>query len=121
MLPDELIGVEVRRVGWQEMQFQLPLGALDVFLHDASPVAGMAIDHQIDISTASLAELLEKFDKAACVEHPRIGLAPESTLRIKGTDRIDLLSLPGGLDHGRLPLESIGSSQVRLRRKTSLI
>lgn len=81
----------------------------------------MTIDHQIHFPAPTPAECLEEFHKPAGIEHPGIDLAPEPTFGAHRADGIDLLALPGGFDHGGMPLQPIGAAQIGFGTKARFV
>src|SRR6266853_662807 len=55
------------------------------------------------------------------MERPGVDLAPKPSLGADRADRIDLLPLAGGLDHRRLPFESVGPAQIGFGAKARLV
>ena len=101
VIPDKFIGIQVRRVGRQKMQFQ-PSGEFhDVLFDEVGLVRRMSVHHQQDFISPSPHEIPEKLDKALRVELARVSGGPKAPAGGDRADDIDALSLPGALHHGR--------------------
>src|SRR5829696_5951008 len=121
MVPDKLVGVEIRRIAWQKVQFDPPLHLINELRHYFSPMRWMAIQDQEDGVPACPKKVLEKAEKTTSIQGTCKGSIPETPTCIDGRDGIDGLTLAAGLDHRRLSPRSPGSPERRIGTNSCFI
>src|SRR5678809_1212384 len=70
VVPDELIGVQLGRIAWQEMQLQAPLETLNILRHGLGDVCGVAVKDQEHRTLAAAHEVLEQLQECLLYTSP---------------------------------------------------
>lgn len=115
VVPDLLDGIDFRRVGRQEMEFQTPLRALNEFPDRPAAMDRMAIHDEEDRAFLVMQQTPEKLDEALGVQRLLVEHEAELTPRADGTDDIERETGAGGADHGRLALRGPSGACMMIR------
>ena len=107
VVPDKFIGVQVRRVGRQEVQFQTPAHFGDVGLDQVGLVRGMTVHHRHHLVLRTLHEVAQEQPETFRIELARIGRGPKGSAGGDRADGVDALALPGASYHRGAAFESL--------------
>ena len=119
--PDQLIGIEVRRITRQEMQRELAFQAGHVVLDHRILVRGQAIENQAHGLFAPVHHFLQQLDEHFTRQGALVNGKPERAFGADGRRGADALALPGALNDRRLSFHRPGFAVHRIGAKARLV
>src|SRR5206468_1851448 len=87
VVPDELVGVQFRRIAGQEVQFQTTGEPLNILRDHFGDVRGVAVENEEHRVLTAAHEVHQQLDEPRGVEPLGVDLVPECAARVDGGDR----------------------------------
>jgi len=120
IIPGAFVGVQLRRVWWQEKQFQPAIQAFDIFPDVLGLARRMAIGNQENGAVDIVDQAFEKFDENASVDLALDRNETEFALRADRRDHIEPETGPGTAAYGSLPFIGPGRARMMIGTDTGL-